>query len=290
MIFEIKLPDLGEGVVEGEIVKILVSKGEAVSLDQPLMEVMTDKASMEIPSAKEGVVHELKAEPGDRIAVGQTVMTLQLASRDEEGARAEHGASEKSASSRESAKKTSLPENLAKKEPAGAAQNKGRGGPVSGESASGEPAAGFGPSGKPGASPVGAAEARPVEPRPAADRLSEARPAANRISADRLSADRATGARPVANRIAAKTSSDKKAGRPLAAPFVRKLAEDLNISLPDVSARSGDGKILKSDLIRHIKNMLESGSKAPSGRQSAAAGAPPPSIRFRRRPEIGGSF
>lgn len=75
---EIKLPDLGEGVVEGEILKILVSEGSPISLDQPLMEVMTDKASMEIPSSKEGIIKEIKAKPGDRVSVGQTVFVLEL--------------------------------------------------------------------------------------------------------------------------------------------------------------------------------------------------------------------
>ena len=216
MIFEIKLPDLGEGVVEGEIVKILVSKGEAVSLDQPLMEVMTDKASMEIPGSKEGVVHEVKAKPGDRIAVGQTVMTLRLASRDDssrlDGPRddsdpAENGAGGKNALSREPAKKTSLPEKPAKKETA--------------------------------------AETRPATDRIAAEGAAEARPATE-------------------------TSPDKKK-RPLAAPFVRKLAEDLNIPLQAVSKKSDGEKILKSDLVRHIKERLEAGRKAASGGKS-----PPP--------------
>lgn len=74
---EIKLPDLGEGVIEGEILKILVSPGETISPDQPLMEVMTDKASMEIPSSKEGIIKEIKAKIGDRVEVGQTVFVLE---------------------------------------------------------------------------------------------------------------------------------------------------------------------------------------------------------------------
>ena len=73
---EIKLPDLGEGVIEGEILKILVSPGETISLDQPLVEVMTDKASMEIPSSKEGIIKEIKAKVGDRVEVGETIFVL----------------------------------------------------------------------------------------------------------------------------------------------------------------------------------------------------------------------
>ena len=54
--FEFKLPDIGEGVVEGEIVKWLVKAGDEVSEDQPLVEVMTDKATVTIPSPRQGKV------------------------------------------------------------------------------------------------------------------------------------------------------------------------------------------------------------------------------------------
>ena len=74
---EIKLPDLGEGVIEGEIVKVNVSPGESISLDQPLLEVMTDKASMEIPSSIEGIIKEIKVKPGDIVEVGQTLFLLE---------------------------------------------------------------------------------------------------------------------------------------------------------------------------------------------------------------------
>src|ERR1700674_2153207 len=52
--FEFKLPDIGEGVVEGEIVKWLVKAGDVITEDQPLVEVMTDKATVTIPSPKAG--------------------------------------------------------------------------------------------------------------------------------------------------------------------------------------------------------------------------------------------
>jgi len=54
--YEFKLPDIGEGVVEGEIVKWLVKPGDIVVEDQPMVEVMTDKATVTIPSPKAGKV------------------------------------------------------------------------------------------------------------------------------------------------------------------------------------------------------------------------------------------
>ena len=52
MAFEFHLPDIGEGVVEGEIVSWKVKVGDVVKLDQPIVEIMTDKATVEIPSPR----------------------------------------------------------------------------------------------------------------------------------------------------------------------------------------------------------------------------------------------
>ena len=80
---EIKLPDLGEGVTEGELLKIRVAVGDRVVMDQVLFEVMTDKASMEIPGVLEGVVKKIKAKEGDMVAVGQALLLLET--EEEEG-------------------------------------------------------------------------------------------------------------------------------------------------------------------------------------------------------------
>jgi pyruvate/2-oxoglutarate dehydrogenase complex dihydrolipoamide acyltransferase (E2) component len=67
--FVFKLPEIGEGVIEGEVVRWLVSQGETISPDQPVCEVMTDKATVEISSPTGGLVHKLHAEEGDIIQV-----------------------------------------------------------------------------------------------------------------------------------------------------------------------------------------------------------------------------
>ncbi len=73
---DIKLPELGEGVTEGELVKWLVSKGDSVQIDQPVAEVMTDKASMEVPSPVDGVIESFSAEEGDTIQVGDVLLKV----------------------------------------------------------------------------------------------------------------------------------------------------------------------------------------------------------------------
>ena len=73
---DIQLPELGEGVSEGELVKWLVKPGDKVEADQPIAELMTDKATVEVPSPVAGVVKELKHKEGDVIPVGSVMITL----------------------------------------------------------------------------------------------------------------------------------------------------------------------------------------------------------------------
>src|SRR5262245_21420449 len=76
---DFKLPELGEGVYEAELVAWLVKVGDKVKRGQNLMEVLTDKASMEVPSAFAGTITALKAEPGQQIKVGQAVLSFKPA-------------------------------------------------------------------------------------------------------------------------------------------------------------------------------------------------------------------
>lgn len=76
---EIKLPDIGEGVHEGELVKWLVKPGDVIKVDQPVVEVMTDKATVEIPAPIGGKVTALAAKEGEIVKVGQTLIQLEAA-------------------------------------------------------------------------------------------------------------------------------------------------------------------------------------------------------------------
>jgi len=74
-----ELPEIGEGVVEGEIVQWLTNVGEFVDVDQPLCEVMTDKANVEISSPKSGVVKALHGDPGDIVSVHSPLVDIDTA-------------------------------------------------------------------------------------------------------------------------------------------------------------------------------------------------------------------
>jgi pyruvate dehydrogenase E2 component (dihydrolipoamide acetyltransferase) len=77
MAIDIKLPELGEGVTEGELLKWLVKPGDSVKADQAIAEIMTDKATVEVPSPTSGKVKELKYKVGDVVKVESVMITLE---------------------------------------------------------------------------------------------------------------------------------------------------------------------------------------------------------------------
>lgn len=78
-IFTFKLPDIGEGIAECEIATWRVSVGDTVKEDQPLVDMLTDKAAVEIPSPVAGVVKELRGSAGDKVAVGAVLLLIETA-------------------------------------------------------------------------------------------------------------------------------------------------------------------------------------------------------------------
>jgi pyruvate dehydrogenase E2 component (dihydrolipoamide acetyltransferase) len=89
-LFDFQLPDLGEGVVEGEVVKWLVADGQDVKADEPLLQVMTDKATVEIPSPRKGTVKQRYFKEGDIIPVGARMLQIELAEGESRPASAHH--------------------------------------------------------------------------------------------------------------------------------------------------------------------------------------------------------
>jgi len=76
MAYEFKLPDIGEGMAEGEIVRWLVKEGDELGQDQPMVEVMTDKATVEIATPRAGIVLERRFKEGQRCPVGQVLIVI----------------------------------------------------------------------------------------------------------------------------------------------------------------------------------------------------------------------
>jgi pyruvate dehydrogenase E2 component (dihydrolipoamide acetyltransferase) len=103
MVHEFKLPDVGEGVAEGELVSWQVEEGDTVTEDQAVAEVETDKAIVEIPSPVNGTVRELLAEEGEVVPVGNVLLTFNVEGEEEEEAPTESADAEAATESQEAA-------------------------------------------------------------------------------------------------------------------------------------------------------------------------------------------
>ncbi len=75
--FEFKFPDVGEGIAEGEILRWLVKEGDRVGAHQPVVEMETDKAAVELPAPCAGIVRELRGQPGDLVPVGTVLLVIE---------------------------------------------------------------------------------------------------------------------------------------------------------------------------------------------------------------------
>jgi pyruvate dehydrogenase E2 component (dihydrolipoamide acetyltransferase) len=153
----IKLPELGENVDSGDLVRILVSPGDTISKDQPLVELETEKATIEVPSPVSGVVKELLVQEGRKVKVGDPLFTIE-----------ENGAGAKPEQARRQPQK-----NVVQQQPAPAQQTDRQAAP---------PAAKQAPSSTSTSHPTGAAATRARAPEPQTDEESrpEARPQATR--------------------------------------------------------------------------------------------------------------
>ena len=78
---EFKVPELGENVEQGDVTRVLVKVGDTIKQDQSVVELETDKATIEVPSSVAGTVKEIKVKQGDKVKVGAVILTV-----DENGA------------------------------------------------------------------------------------------------------------------------------------------------------------------------------------------------------------
>jgi pyruvate dehydrogenase E2 component (dihydrolipoamide acetyltransferase) len=132
MATEFKLPELGENIDTASVIKVLVKPGDTIQKDQPVLELETDKATIEVPSSISGVVKEIRVQEGGKAEVGQVVLTVddgsaqadkkQAASAKVAEKKAEPKKAEPKAEKKEAAKPA--PEKKAKVAPAGAEEFK----------------------------------------------------------------------------------------------------------------------------------------------------------------------
>ncbi|WP_406400836.1 2-oxo acid dehydrogenase subunit E2 [Streptomyces sp. NBC_00879] len=223
-VLEFKLPDLGEGLTEAEIVRWLVAVGDVVAIDQPVVEVETAKAMVEVPCPYGGVVTARFGEEGTELPVGAPLLTVAVGAADLGGA----GGNGSSGSSR-TAEATGS---------AGAA-----------EESSGNVLVGYG-TGAPAARrrrirPAGPLASVPAAPAPAP--ASAAAPAPERRPAGAVAVDEAVQSGPV----------------PVISPLVRRLAREHAVDLRTLTGSGPDGLILRADVEYAMRTAEAPAAPAP---------------------------
>jgi pyruvate dehydrogenase E2 component (dihydrolipoamide acetyltransferase) len=258
MPLEFTLPDVGEGVAEGEIVQWLVGPGEAVSEDQPVVEVETDKAVVEVPSPVDGRIRELRADVGDVVPVGDVLVVFDVAG--EEG----DGEGDASVAEDADAETTAAASTAAE-----APSENGAGGRVFAAPSARrlarelgvdiEDVAGSGPSGRVAEHDVrAAADERPSDESAAAEPSSE-----SAVEQDAAAPDGDAGGPGTAGTASGSVTASEPAATPptaggtadrdrtLAAPATRRLADELGVDLDGVPAtgeRDGESFVTPADV------------------------------------------
>src|SRR6266478_6137575 len=77
MATEFKLPELGENIESGDLVRLMIKPGASISEGEPVMELETDKAVVEVPSSVSGTIGEIRVKEGDKLRVGQVIFTVE---------------------------------------------------------------------------------------------------------------------------------------------------------------------------------------------------------------------
>ena len=276
---QFKLPDLGEGLTEGEILKWLVQPGEDVKLNQPIVEVETAKAAVEVPSPYAGTVTELHFEEGTTVDVGTPIITFDVGGEGgavQDNPKESAGAAVATASG-EPTDAAGVPPSLVEHPPTDEAVEPGMiGGPAPGGRTS--VLVGYGPR-------TTSAKRRPRKA--GLDLTPPDKPGAGNGSAPAVPAP-----------------STEPAGRPapsagdvaaLAKPPVRKLARDLGVDLTSVTGSGPAGTITRADVEAAARSAGAGAQGAAEADESAlpavsAASAPPafdPATREQRIPVKG---
>ena len=243
---EFKIPELGENVTAGDVVRVLVKAGDTIEKDQPVLELETDKATIEVPSSVSGTIQDVKVKQGDKVKVGQVVLTVgdgagaaakpadkPAAAKTEAGA-AEGGAKAPAAEQSRDAAADKAPK--PKAQPAGAAEEGGL-------------------------SQAATPERKDEEPQGKDEGKPRQRPRGEVVDINRGA--RAGQQQPPAP---AETESPRRAVAP-AAPSVRRLARELGVDIALVTGSGPEGRISIEDVQLYVKNALgtiQAGGGAPA--------------------------
>jgi pyruvate dehydrogenase E2 component (dihydrolipoamide acetyltransferase) len=232
MSIEFKLPELGENVEKGDVVRLLVAVGDMIQVDQPVLELETDKATIEVPSSVAGKVTAVNVKTGEKVKVGQVVLVL-----DESAGSAAPDAEPPIAP-------TSKPEAV---RPPGSGDKVDKVEPRDRDAGTQEPAppASSGDLSKPVAKPASVVD------------ISSGRQAATPRS------------EPSSASAAAAALQDIELAAPVpAAPSVRRFARELGVDIARVPGTGPGGRIGQEDVKQHVKSVVTASSAGVVGIQA----------------------
>jgi pyruvate dehydrogenase E2 component (dihydrolipoamide acetyltransferase) len=234
------LPELGENITAGDVLRVLVKPGDTVTKDQPILELETDKATIEVPSSVAGRVKDIKVKQGDKVRVGQAILSV------------EDGGGAAKPAGTPKAVEAAKPEST--KQAQGAASHAKRSGGVAAESAervSEQPGPGLeqhveGGRREPSVDKAGVTTRTTEEAEPVEDTARSARGQA----ASRKVVEITRGARAAAELVAPESPSAP------AAPSVRRIARELGVDIDQVPGSGPSGRISVEDVKAHAKRLV----------------------------------
>jgi pyruvate dehydrogenase E2 component (dihydrolipoamide acetyltransferase) len=257
-----KLPDVGEGVAEGELVRWLVEEGEEVDEDQPLAEVETDKALVDLPSPFAGTVTERHVEEGEMVPVGTVIVSVDVG-----GDADENGGAPDAAPTAAAPEGDSRPGGRVFAAPSTRRLARELGVDVDGVD-------GSGPGGRVTDADVRAAAEGPSQPTPRS--VDDSATSAMRGGDEAAVADAGTPRESATPATEAAPAADRE--RTLAAPATRRLARELGVDLdavPTDERRDGEA-FVTPPMVRAFAERGGEAEPEPAAPTASAADSPPP--------------
>jgi pyruvate dehydrogenase E2 component (dihydrolipoamide acetyltransferase) len=215
---EVKMPQMGESIAEGTIVRWLKQVGDSVKRDEPLFEISTDKVDAEIPSPTSGVLSEIKVKEGETVPVNTVVAVI-----NGDGAKpAAEAPKQQEAQNQQEAPKQQEPEQA----------------PAPPQAA---PPAQAAPTAQAAATPQAAAppQATPAAPSEAASASADQQPASTELPAQPASGQ---------------ADSKADAPRTRSSPLVRKIAEEHGVDISQIEGTGINGRVTKNDILSFVEN------------------------------------
>ncbi|MQA31443.1 MAG: branched-chain alpha-keto acid dehydrogenase subunit E2 [Luteitalea sp.] len=247
------LPELGEQIAGGDVIRVLVKPGDTIAKDQTVLELETDKATIEVPSSLAGQVTDVKVKAGDTVTVGQAILSVEAG-----GAPAESPAPHQGAAA---TKAQPAPE-----EPAAAN--------------TAAPAAADGPEDGPDLEPRVEPASRPaadksgvIDPGPDSPAATDVRPSSS-APANQKVVDINRGARQPAEPAAPELPVAP------AAPSVRRMARELGVDINQIGGTGPNGRVSIEDVKAHTKRLVTGGAGTAIGAPAARSAALPDFSRW----------